>query len=138
MSLRTYSELSDLKTFEERFKYLMLSLTVGKETFGYDRYLNQNFYRSPEWKKVRDQIIVRDCGCDLGFPGYEIYGKVIIHHMNPIMIKDIVQRTDLLFNPEYLICTSYSTHNAIHYGNESLIPSGPIERKPNDTCPWKQ
>lgn len=135
--IRSYSELCTLKTFEDRYKYLQLSGAVGKDTFGFDRYLNQIFYRSQEWKSVRDKVIIRDDGCDLGVKGYEIHGRIYIHHMNPIMLKDIEQRTDLLLNPEYLISTTHSTHNAIHYGDESLLPLVPKERSANDTCPWK-
>lgn len=138
MSIRCYSELITLPTYKERFNYLQLNGQVGQDTFGFDRYLNQNFYRSREWKRLRDQIILRDNGCDLGIPGYEIYGRVLIHHMNPITIRDIETMSDYLLNPEYLICTTHNTHNAIHYGDESLLCLGPIERKPNDTCPWKR
>ena len=137
MSIRCYSELIALPTYKERFNYLQLNGQVGQDTFGFDRYLNQNFYRSREWKRLRDQIILRDNGCDLGVEGYEIYGRVLIHHMNPITIRDIETMSDYLLNPEYLICTTHNTHNAIHYGDESLLCLGPIERKPNDTCPWK-
>lgn len=135
--IRSYSELRALNTFEDRYKYLQLSGSVGKDTFGFDRYLNQVFYRSKEWKSIRDKVIIRDNGCDLGIEGYEIYGRIYIHHMNPIMLKDIEQRTDLLLNPEYLISTTHSTHNAIHYGDEGLLPLIPKERSANDTCPWK-
>lgn len=136
--IRSYSELSELKSFEDRYKYLQLSGSVGKDTFGFDRYLNQVFYRSQEWKSIRDKVIIRDNGCDLGVEGYEIHGRIYIHHMNPIMLKDIEQRTDLLLNPEYLISTTHSTHNAIHYGDESLLSLIPKERSANDTCPWKR
>ena len=138
MSIKTYSELIQLPTFEERFQYLKLSGEVGKETFGFDRYLNQNFYRSAAWKRVRDQVIVRDNGCDLGIDDRTIYGKILIHHMNPINDRDILDLTDILLNPEYLICVSHITHNAIHYSDESLLPSEPIVRFKNDTCPWKR
>lgn len=139
MIIRTYSELITLPTFEERFKYLQLNGAVGKDTFGFDRYINQKFYRSLEWKRIRNEVIIRDNGCDLGVEGYEIYGQtIIIHHMNPITIKDIEDVTDYLLNPEYLISTVHNTHNAIHYGDESLLCLGPIERTPNDTCPWKR
>ena len=138
MSIKTYSELIHLATFEERFQYLKLSGTVGKETFGFDRYLNQNFYRSAAWKRVRDQVIMRDNGCDLGIDDRIIYGKILIHHMNPINDRDILDLTDILLNPEYLICVSHITHNAIHYSDESLLPSEPIVRFKNDTCPWKR
>lgn len=135
--IRTYSELSKFQTFEERYAYLKLSGTVGKDTFGYDRYLNQIFYRSQEWKSIRDKVIIRDEGCDLGVDGYEIHGRIYIHHMNPIMLKDIENKTEFLLNPKYLITTTHSTHNAIHYGDESLLPLIPKERTANDTCPWK-
>lgn len=137
MIIRTYSELILLPTFEERFEYLRLNGRVGTDTFGFDRIFNQMFYQSKEWKTIRDAIIVRDYGCDLGLEGYEIYGKIIIHHLNPISLKDIENVTDYLLNPEYLITTTHSTHNAIHYGDKNLIPKAPIERRKNDTCPWK-
>lgn len=137
MSIRTYSELILLPTFEERFKYLQLNGRVGDDTFGFDRYINQNFYRSAEWKRIRDLIIIRDNGCDLAFEGYEIYGRILIHHMNPITISDIKFSTEYLMNPEYLICVTHNTHNAIHYGDEKQIITGPIVRTKNDTCPWK-
>ena len=137
MSIRTYSELVTLPTFEERFKYLQLNGQVGKDTFGFDRYINQNFYRSLEWKRVRDKVILRDNGCDLGVEGYEIHGRILIHHMNPITIRDIESMSEYLLNPEYLISTVHNTHNAIHYGDESLLITVPIERRKNDTCPWK-
>lgn len=137
MSIRTYSELILLPTFEERFKYLQLNGRVGDDTFGFDRYINQNFYRSAEWKRIRDQVIIRDNGCDLALEGYEIYGRILIHHMNPITIKDVELSTEYLMNPEYLICVTHNTHNAIHYGDEKQIITGPIVRTKNDTCPWK-
>lgn len=135
--IRTYSELSKLTTFEERFRYLQLEGSVGKDTFGYDRYLNQLFYTTQEWKRLRRELIIRDNGCDLGIDGYEIYGRIIVHHLNPITKDDIISRTEYLTNPEFLICTTHRTHNAIHYGDESLLVTAPIERSPNDTCPWK-
>lgn len=137
MNIRRYSELIRIPTFEERFEYLRLDGQVGADTFGSDRYLNQIFYKSPEWKKIRDEIIIRDQCCDLAMPGYDIYGPVLIHHLNPITKEDILSRTDLLLNPEYLVCTIQSTHNAIHYGDVNLLITNPVERKPNDTCPWK-
>ena len=137
MSIRTYSELILLPTFEERFKYLQLNGRVGDDTFGFDRYINQNFYRSTEWKRIRDLIIMRDNGCDLALEGYEIYGRILIHHMNPITVKDVELSTEYLMNPEYLICVTHNTHNAIHYGDEKLITKGPVVRTKNDTCPWK-
>lgn len=136
--IRTYSELIKLETFEERFHYLELSGTVGAETFGFDRYLNQNFYTSDEWKRLRNQIIVRDNGCDLGVPGYDIHTVILIHHMNPISVKDVLAHNDFLINPEYLIATRLSTHNGIHYGDNSILQSySVIERRPGDTCPWR-
>lgn len=137
MSIKTYSELIQYPTFEDRFKYLQLKGRVGEDTFGFDRYINQRFYRSVEWKRIRDQVILRDKGCDLGILGHEIYERVIIHHMNPISAKDISDATDYLLNPEYLICVSHLTHNAIHYGDESILVITPIERRKNDTCPWR-
>lgn len=136
--IKTYTELTKLITFKDRYSYLRLRGAVGEETFGFDRFINQTFYTSPEWRRVRDEVIVRDNGRDLGVEGYEIYGqKVFIHHMNPILIKDILYRSELLLDPEYLITTTFETHNAIHYGDEGLIIKTPIERKPNDTIPWK-
>lgn len=129
--------MSKLKTFEERYQYLRLDGVIGEDTFGFDRYLNQIFYRSKRWKRVRDKVIVRDNGCDLGIEGHEIYGKVLIHHMNPITIRDIENKSDFLLNPEYLICVTHNTHNAIHYGDEGLLMKGPIERTKNDMCPWR-
>ena len=137
MNIRTYSELITLSTFEERYKYLQLSSSIGEETFGFDRYLNQNFYRSKEWKRIRDFVIIRDNGCDLGVEDRTIHGKIIIHHMNPIRTKDIQDVSDYLLNPEYLICTTHQTHNAIHYGDENLLVRNPVERTANDTCPWR-
>ena len=137
MGIKTYSELISLPTFEERFRYLQLKGSVGKNTFGFDRYLNQNFYRSATWKRVRDQVIIRDNGCDLGIEDRLIYGKVLIHHMNPINARDILDLTEFLLNPEYLICVSHTTHNAIHYGDEDLLIKEPAIRMKNDTCPWK-
>jgi hypothetical protein len=127
-----------LPTFQARYKYLRLNGEVGKETFGFDRYMNQFFYRSPEWRRVRDFVITRDEGCDLGIPGREIFGRIVIHHMNPIRPEDIRNRSDLLLDPEYLITTIHDTHLAIHYGDEHLLLQEPVERRPNDTCPWKR
>lgn len=138
MGIKTYSELISLPTFEERFQYLQLKGSVGKDTFGFDRYLNQNFYRSTAWKRVRDRVIIRDNGCDLGIGDRLICGKVLIHHMNPINARDILDLTEFLLNPEYLICVSHATHNAIHYGDENLLIKEPIIRTKNDTCPWKR
>lgn len=137
MTIRTYSELITIPTFEERYKYLKIGGKVGEETFGFERYLNQEFYKSHEWQSIRRQVIVRDLGCDLGIEGREIHGKIIVHHMNPITIDDIIEASDFLLNPEYLICTLKSTHDAIHYGDESLLIKAPVERTKNDTCPWK-
>lgn len=136
--IRNYSELITLRTFKERFEYLKLDGVVGEETFGFDRYMNQIFYKSNEWASVRREVIIRDNGCDLGVDGYEIHGKILIHHMNPINLSDIIHKTDELLNPDYLITTVLSTHNAIHYGDASLLPALPIERRANDTCPWKR
>lgn len=138
MMIRTYSELITIPTFEERFEYLRLDGRVGEETFGFDRYLNQVFYKSKEWLRIRDRVITRDNGCDLGMEGHEIYGKILVHHMNPISKEDILRRSDWLLNPEYLISTIKNTHDAIHYGDASLLITAPIERKPNDTCPWRR
>ena len=137
MSIRTYSELITIHTFEERFKYLQLNGQVGESTFGFDRYMNQVFYRSQKWKSIRDFVIIRDCGCDLGVEGYDIHGKIIIHHMNPLSMRDIETESDFLLNPDFLICTAHNTHNAIHYGDENLLVTAPIERTKNDTCPWR-
>lgn len=138
MSIKTYSELVLLPTFKARYQYLRLNGEVGKETFGFDRYMNQFFYRSPEWRRVRDLVITRDEGCDLGIQGREIFGRIIIHHMNPISPEDIRDRSDFLLDPEYLITTIHDTHLAIHYGDEHLLIQEPIVRRPNDTCPWKR
>lgn len=138
MKCRTYSELITLPTFEERFLYLKLDGVIGKETFGFKRWLNQEFYHSDEWLSFRDDIIIRDCGCDLGIPGFEIYGSVLIHHLNPITYADILYRRPCVFAPENAICTKLSTHNAIHYGDESLLVLTPVERSRNDTCPWRK
>lgn len=136
--IRTYSELSTLTSFKDRFRYLKLDGAVGEATFGFDRYLNQLFYRSQQWRKIRDEVIVRDCGCDLGIEGYEIYKYAMIHHMNPITAKDIQDESEYLLNPEYLITTTQRTHNAIHYGDEDLLITMPVERTKNDTCPWRR
>lgn len=135
--MRTYSELITIPSFEDRFAYLKLNGLIGKETFGFDRYLNQTLYKSKEWKDLRHAIIARDLGCDLAVEGHDIYGPITIHHMNPITDKDILERSELVFNPEFLICVSHITHNAIHYGDISLLEIAPIVRAPNDTCPWK-
>lgn len=140
MIIRCYSELAQLTTFEERYAYLRLNEKVGRDTFGFDRYLNQMFYKSQEWRQLRDYVICRDLGCDLGVEGFEINaGQVLIHHMNPITKSDIELRSDLLLNPDYLITTILSTHNAIHYGDEKIVQSRTmINRTRNDTCPWKR
>lgn len=135
---RTYTELSGFSTFEERFDYLKLGGSVGNETFGFERYLNQKFYRSPEWLRVRDSVIIRDNGCDLGIDGRFIVSHIIIHHLNPINSSDIRLVTANLLNPEFLICVSHDTHNAIHYGDASLLAKDYIERKPGDTTLWKK
>ena len=127
-----------LSTFEERFEYLKIGGKVGEETFGFDRYINQILYKTPEWESVRNVVILRDGGCDLGVEGYDIVGKVLVHHMNPITVDDIVNRLDYVLDPEYLISSSMMTHNAIHYGNENLLSQSPIERTKNDTCPWRK
>lgn len=136
-NIKTYSELIMIPTFEGRYEYLKLGGQVGVETFGFDRYLNQAFYKSDEWLSIRDYVIARDNGCDLGVEGYEIYGRILIHHMNPITKEDILQRSKFLLDPEYLITTVKRTHDAIHYGNNSIIFEAPIERRKNDTCPWR-
>ena len=138
--MRSYSELITIPTFEERFEYLKLDGNVGDETFGFDRYLNQRFYRSAEWKRIRDMVIVRDNGCDLGIEDRQLYDRIVIHHMNPITERDLINNVkEMVMDPEYLICCSKITHNAIHYGDDSLLVKSVItERTPNDTCPWKK
>lgn len=138
MSIKKYSELIEIPTFEERYEYLKLTGKVGEETFGFDRYLNQVFYRSKEWRDIRDYVINRDNGCDLAMEGHEIFGRVLIHHMNPIRKEDILRRSDFLLNPEYLITTVKLTHDAIHYGDKDLLMIAPVERTKNDTCPWRR
>lgn len=135
-TVKRYSELRRLHTLEDRFNYLALYGSVGRATFGFDRYLNQNFYRSSEWKHARNEIIIRDNGCDLGIEGYEIHDAIYIHHMNPMKVSDIVDGNDDILNPEFLISVTHRTHNAIHYGNVDLLPRGPIERRPGDTKLW--
>lgn len=135
--IRTYTDLIAIPTFVDRFEYLKLMGSVGADTFGYDRYLNQIFYTTREWRHLRDQVILRDMGRDLAMEGYEIHGKIYIHHLNPISKDDIIERSEYLMNPEFLVCTSFETHNAIHYGNADNLRSIPIERRANDTCPWK-
>lgn len=136
--IKSYSVVILLPTLEERFKYLKLSGKVGAETFGYDRYLNQVLYHDPEWKRIRNDVIIRDNGCDLGVEGHEIHGRILVHHINPITIEDVKLRRYCVFDLNNLICTSHDTHNAIHYGDANLLPKNPIERKPNDTCPWRR
>jgi len=138
-NIRTYSELSKFKTFRERYEYLKLDGTVGEETFGFDRYINQMFYKSEEWKRIRNYVITRDNGCDLGIPDRKIVDSVIlVHHMNPITKEDIINKNEILLDPEYLITTIKPTHDAIHYGDESLLAEDLIIRSKNDTCPWKR
>lgn len=138
MSIKTYSELITIPTFEGRYNYLRLGGQVGEETFGFDRWLNQRFYKDPEWLAARDYVIVRDNGCDLAIPDREIRTRILVHHMNPITKEDILRRSKILLDPEYLICTIKNTHDAIHYGDESLLITAPIERSQHDTCPWKR
>lgn len=135
--IKTYSELLKLKTFKERYEYLKLNGVVGEETFGFDRYVNQRFYHSSFWRNIRDKIIDRDFGCDLAVRDLQIQGPITIHHMNPVLLKDIIDQNEILTNPEYLICVSEATHRAIHYGNDDILYQVPIERTKNDTCPWK-
>ena len=134
--IRRYSELVQYESFQDRFEYLKLDGRVGRETFGHDRHLNQSFYRSYEWKWARDVAIARDYGCDLGVPGYEIYGELLVHHMNPIAAEDILHGEEWILDPEYLITTTIDTHNAIHFGTELLAPKVVIERQPGDTRLW--
>lgn len=135
--IRTYSELCEIDSYKERFRYLKLDGIVGKSTFGSKRHLNQEFYKSAEWLRIRDVVITRDLGRDLGLEGYDICGTIHIHHMNPILFEDIIQHSSDILNPEFLITTSYNTHRAIHYGNEDMLCGEPVIRTPNDTCPWK-
>ena len=138
MVVKSYSELIALPTFIERYRYLRLGGRVGEDTFGFDRWLNQRFYKDPEWLAVRDKVIIRDNGCDLGMEGHQIYGKILVHHINPITKEDILRRDRSLFDHENLICTIKNTHDAIHYGDESLLIVAPVTRSRNDTCPWKR
>ncbi len=137
MRKRSYRELLQFQSFEERFNYLKLVGEVGNPTFGYDRYFNQQFYHSSEWRRARNRIILRDNGCDLGMPDYEIHGRIYIHHINPITKQDVEDFSDNLFDPDNLICVTFDTHNAIHFGDERTLPKTPIERAPGDTCPWR-
>lgn len=138
MITRSYSELITIPTFEERYRYLRLRGRVGRETFGHDRYLNQVLYTSKEWRLFRNEIIVRDDGLDLGCDGFDIFGRIIIHHINPITVEDVLNRDPKVFDPNNVISCSNNTHQAIHYGDESLLPLLPVERRPNDTCPWRK
>lgn len=136
-TIKTYHELILLDSFEERFEFLKRSGKVGMDTFGFDRYLNQDFYHSKEWRDIRNLVIVRDNGCDLAHPDHPIFGRIIIHHITPLTVDDFVQSTDFLLDPNNLICVSELTHKALHYGSFDLIPKDYVERRPNDTCPWK-
>lgn len=136
MMFRTFSELSRLETFEERYRYLALRGQVGETTFGFDRYMNQKFYTSTQWRNVRNHIIIRDNACDLGVEGYDIHSRLVIHHMNPMTAADISHGDPAILDPEFLIATTHQTHNAIHYGDEALLPKPPVERKPGDTNLW--
>lgn len=136
MKIRSYKELRQIETFEERFAYLSLRGIVGESTFGFDRWINQRFYRSQEWKNVRSRVILRDFGCDLGIIGYEIFTGLLVHHMNPLSSENIAQVDEWILDPDYLITTSLQTHNAIHFGDESLLPRGPVVRQPGDTKLW--
>lgn len=135
--IRCYSDLIQLNSFLDRYNYLKLKGQVGIDTFGLDRYLNQNLYRSSKWRRTRDKVLIRDNAYDLGIEDYRIFDKVIVHHMNPLTLEDIENDVDEIYDPEFLICCSFNTHNAIHYGDERLLPKLPIERRPGDTCPWK-
>lgn len=137
MKMRTYSELKRLKTIRERYEYLKLNGSVGKNTFGSRRFMNQSFYRSYEWRKAKNAVIIRDSGCNLGIKGYEILDKIYIHHMNPVTIEQLERKDPKLYDPEYLICVDFITHNAIHYGDEDLLPKESMIRKPGDTYLWK-
>lgn len=136
--IRRYSQLRRYETFDERFRYLRLMGSIGKDTFGFDRHVNQAFYRSLEWKQIRDFVIVRDDGCDLGVPGYEIHGSLLVHHMNPMTLDDIRHGNPNILDPDFLITTTHRTHNAIHYGDESLLPKVVVERTPGDTTLWSR
>lgn len=137
MIIRTYSELIRLPTFIERYRYLRLNGQVGEETFGFQRWINQEFYHSNDWLNFRDKIVIRDGGCDLAAEGFDIYGSILIHHLNPVTYDDLINRNPIIFDPENVISTKISTHNAIHYGDENLLIMAPVERIPYDTCPWK-
>ena len=135
--IKRYSELIRYDTFIDRYHYLNLVGQVGIETFGLDRYLNQTLYRSSRWRRTRNQVILRDNGCDLGMEGFDIVDRIIVHHINPLTVQDIEEDVDEIYDPEFLICCSFDTHHAIHYGDERLLPQLPVERRPGDTCPWK-
>lgn len=137
MRVRRYQELKRIEDYYERFKYLQLRGEVGASTFGWERYLNQMLYRSQRWRKVRDEVIIRDNGCDLAHPDFEIHDRIIVHHMNPLSVEDIELDRDIIYDPEFLICTAPMTHNAIHYGDTDLLPRLPVIRRPGDTCPWR-
>ena len=136
--IRTYKELVSIDNYLDRYEYLKLGGTVGQETFGFERYLNQKFYRTDEWRKVRDYVIVRDNGCDMAFDGREIHSRILIHHLNPVMPNDILERESWILDPEFLVCVCKQTHDAIHYGDESLLLLDPVIRTKNDTCPWRK
>ncbi len=135
--IRSYSGLLQFESFEERYRYLRLYGGVGQATFGYDRYLNQILYQSVEWKRLRDEIVIRDNGCDLGCEGFEIHGRILVHHIEPITAEDVVRRSSRVFDPDNLVLVSHNTHQAIHYGDEGLLILIPPERTKNDTCPWR-
>lgn len=135
--IRCYRDLSRLESFMERYQYLKIHGKVGEETFGLDRYINQSLYKSQRWKNIRSQVIIRDNGCDLGVDGHEIDRYIVVHHMNPITLEDIEEERDVVFDPEYLICCTSRTHQAIHFGDEGLLPKDYVERRPNDTCLWR-
>lgn len=137
MIIKSYSKMLTFPTLEERFRYLELKGSVGKDTFGYDRYLNQILYHSGEWKSFRNDIIIRDNGCDLACEGHEIHKRILVHHINPITVEDVLNRSPMVFDPENVVCVSHITHNAIHYGDENLLITAPVERSQNDTCPWR-
>lgn len=137
MMNKNYSTLLTFDSFENRYKYLRLGGNVGDQTFGFERYLNQALYTSKRWRKVRDEIIIRDNACDLGLSSYEIHDQILVHHMNPISVEDIDNNNPSMFDPEFLVCTSLKTHNAIHFGDEKLLPKLPVIRRKNDTCPWR-
>jgi hypothetical protein len=136
MRSRTYSDLVKLATFEERFEYLSMPGEVGRATFGFDRWINQQFYRSREWRQARDYVVYRDEACDLGIPGYDIHANLLVHHMNPVTPDDLIGGEEWVLDPEFLITTTHRTHNAIHYGDASLLVRAPVERRPGDTRLW--